>query len=346
MADEHSTVFVVGAGASAEVNMPLGSELKTKIAQLLDIRFDNSRHVSGDAKIVQALRLFMQSKGERDINPYLHACRRIAGAMPQAISIDNFLDAHVDDEKVVMCGKLAIVRAILESERRCNLYFERSRTHRFDFGRLETTWLNQFFQLLTENCRIDDLPQRLGKVTLIVFNYDRVVEHFLYHALQNYFGIDAGRAGELVFGMRILHPYGVVGKLPWAGGDPIVAFGDNTQHDQLLENAQQIRTFTEGADPESSDIETIRGAMQTANRLVFLGFAYHKLNIELICAPSKSEVPPADCYGTAFMISSSDCEVIESELRRLSGNGFARVSLRDLSCAGLFAEFRRSLSWA
>ena len=42
-------VLVLGAGASKEVNLPIGTELKSEIARLLDIRFEfGSRQKSGD----------------------------------------------------------------------------------------------------------------------------------------------------------------------------------------------------------------------------------------------------------------------------------------------------------
>ena len=34
------TVFIIGAGASTEVGLPVGDELKHKIAELLDIEID------------------------------------------------------------------------------------------------------------------------------------------------------------------------------------------------------------------------------------------------------------------------------------------------------------------
>ena len=46
--------------------------------------------------------------------------------------------------------------------------------------------------------------------------------------------------------------------------------------------ASQIRTFTEGTDPETSNIEALRQCLIESDRLVFLGFAYHRLNMELI----------------------------------------------------------------
>ena len=61
-------VFVVGAGASYEVGLPLGTELKKTISQNLDIRFENfSRMVSGDSTIYEAFRLEMNDLVEKSI---------------------------------------------------------------------------------------------------------------------------------------------------------------------------------------------------------------------------------------------------------------------------------------
>ncbi len=52
------TVYVVGAGASFEANLPTGKELKEEIASLLNIKFDFHTQMSGDHSIQQALREF------------------------------------------------------------------------------------------------------------------------------------------------------------------------------------------------------------------------------------------------------------------------------------------------
>ena len=54
-----NTVFVIGAGASKEANLPTGYELKSRIADLLDMRFESfgSSLKSGDYKIVESLKL-------------------------------------------------------------------------------------------------------------------------------------------------------------------------------------------------------------------------------------------------------------------------------------------------
>ncbi|MCP4585501.1 hypothetical protein, partial [Pseudoalteromonas sp.] len=114
-----NTVFVIGAGASKEANLPTGRELKDKISRLLDIRFDYRQQKHGDYLVVNALRELVKGEDGRsdDINPYIHEAWHIRDALPQAISIDNFIDSQRGNEKIAICGKLAIVRSILEAEK-------------------------------------------------------------------------------------------------------------------------------------------------------------------------------------------------------------------------------------
>jgi hypothetical protein len=221
-----NTVFVVGAGASQEANLPTGDELKRKIAQLLDVYFDLNQQKSGDHVIVAALDIFVRGIGSTDINPYLEEARHIKDALPQAISIDSFIDAHRGNDRIALCGKLAIVRSILDAEKSSILYFERSRIDsNINFSSLENTWYNSFFKLLTGNCGKNDLKERFQSITLIIFNYDRCIEHFIYCALQNYYKISEAEATEIVKNMNIYHPYGNVGTLPWMSRDGAIEFG-------------------------------------------------------------------------------------------------------------------------
>lgn len=342
------TLIVVGAGASSECNLPTGLELKSKIAGLLDIRFLNGFEMkSGDTLIYEALRLFVQNAGSRDINPYLHSGWRIRDAMPQAISIDNFIDSHQGDKKLEMCGKLAIVRSILEAERRSSLSVD-SQTNRQhpNYSMIVDTWYSAFMQLLTQNCRVEQLPERLSKIIFVVFNYDRCVEHFLFHGIQNYYGIDEAAAADALRNLLIFHPYGSVGALPWQRQASAVEFGGKTSSGQLLQLADGIKTFTEGTDPNASDIKAIREHFREAAVLLFLGFAFHKMNLALL----KPDVPhghPADVryFGTAAGMSNSDCELIREDLVGLASARPDRIVLRnDLKCGPFFREYWRSLS--
>jgi len=71
-----SLVLVLGAGASTEVNLATGHELKGKIASLLDIKFDHfgDRLLSGDGLIADALLRMSSERGLRDTVPLLDTC--------------------------------------------------------------------------------------------------------------------------------------------------------------------------------------------------------------------------------------------------------------------------------
>jgi hypothetical protein len=343
------TVFVIGAGASKEANLPTGSELKEKISYLLDITFDFSRQISGDRLITDALRIHVQGPGGQrgDINPHLEQAWFIRDAMPLAISIDNFIDAHRDNEKVALCGKLAIVRSMLDAEKNSLLYFEKSRQDsNINFISLDEAWYLSFFQLLTENCQKDNLKERFESVTLIIFNYDRCIEHFMFHALRNYYRISQAEAADIVKCISIYHPYESVGSLPWFDSRDSMEFGAEPYGEQLLRLAGKIKTFTEGTDPNSSDILKIRSHMSVTERLVFMGFAFHELNMQLI-VPDKHEdrkgIPPK-CYATTYLISKSDEEVIRQQIDNLYGLAI-NTKMEHLTCNKFITEFRRSLAF-
>ncbi len=342
---EKSLVLVVGAGASNEVNLPVGSELKKQIAKVLDIQYDHFQQKSGDVIINDS---FRNLATDHDINPYLGAAWRVRDAMPQAISIDNFIDSHQSDEKITICGKLAIARCILSAEYKSLLKIDRRNIYnKPDFSVLEPTWFNAFFQLLTENCQRENLPQRLSRVAIISFNYDRCIEHFLFWSFQNYYGMTDKEASDVLTHLEIHHPYGMVGKLPWQQGvHERFEFGDTPSFQQLLSLAGELRTFTEGIDPTKSDISAIQTAFSTAKRIVFLGFAFHRQNIELLFPDRGNGERMRSCcvYATAHGISSADIEVIKEELINRAGLHLPMAIRNDLKCAQLFSEFWRSLS--
>ena len=267
-----SLVLVVGAGASKEVGLPIGAELRSKIAEALNIQYEYGRtQVSGSKHIDNAFRVLVEDLNppSNNINSHLESSWRIRDAMPQAISIDNFIDSHREDERIAICGKLAIANCILAAEAESDLYVHRREHHsKIDFTSVESTWFNAFFQLLTENCREQEIEARLGQVAIITFNYDRCIEHYLHGALQNYYGVSSQRAAEALKQLQVFHPYGSVGTLPWQQGEGI-EFGASLHGRKLVQVSKGIRTFTEGTDPEHSDVESIQSVLNKRAALLF-----------------------------------------------------------------------------
>jgi len=349
---EKKTVFVIGAGASKEVKLPTGEELKKKIIRLLDIRFDFFRQESGDFLITEALKIHTNKDGGRgDINPYLHEAWHIRDALPQAISIDNFIDSQRENEKIALCGKLAIVRSILGAEKKSLLFFEKfTKEPGINFRSLESTWYTPFFQLLTENRSANELEGRFQSISLIIFNYDRCVEYFLFHSLQNYYKISQDDAIQLVNQIKVYHPYGSVGSLPWQSAGDTMDFGAEPKASQLLSLTRKIMTFAEGTDPDSSDILEIKNHICNLNKLVFIGFAFHKLNMQLISPPDcdNTFLNMSKCYATTLRISDSDKEVVREQINSLypsSADNKIDVNMANLKCNAFFSEFWRSLAF-
>jgi len=348
---DNKTIIIVGAGAGQEVHMPTGNELKHKISNLLCYRDDDevTKQLYGDKLIFRALsNISAKTENPTDeLNSYLQSAKVISDAMPQALSIDNFIDTHTNNKRIETCGKLAIVRAILEAENNSLIYFNENKNAHPDFNKLENTWFNSFFQLLTENCNVRDLHNRLSDITLIIFNYDRCIEHFLFHSLQNYYYIDEKKSAELLNLINIFHPYGVVGNLPWQNKRESIQYGGEPSQQHLINLSQKIRTFSEGTDPRSSEIISIHRNIHEADLIVFLGFAFHKLNMDLL-RPVEHDVGSCERKGffaTALKISDHDCDIIRGDIEQISPGKAVFIYIRnDLTCYKLFKEYWRSLS--
>ncbi|HEV2559327.1 MAG TPA: hypothetical protein VGU45_11925 [Microvirga sp.] len=353
------TLFVVGAGASCEVGLPSGAALRENIAKLLDIRFENGvRQQSGDYEVWQAISIAAKEAGHQaQVNAYRAAACQIAGAMTQAISIDNYIDAHRGNKMIEACGKIAIVRAILMAESQSAIYYGQDKHKPFNYAPPKA-WFQLFFQRLTEGVARSEVKNVFENVAIVTFNYDRCIEHYLYHALQNYYGIGASEAASLMETLRIYHPYGVAGRLPWqAEGQPGVAFGDEGYAQTLLHLSKQIKTFTERVEEERF-LDAIRSEVAQAETLIFLGFAYAEQNMELLTPPKHKVVEGGlttrtrKVIGTASGISAADVKVVIEQIAdfldrivRNDGPLGCQTNIRnDLYCAGLFEQYQRSMS--
>nr|WP_316640022.1 SIR2 family protein [uncultured Roseateles sp.] len=323
--------------------------MKQKIADAIEYRVSSGQiERSGDDEILNAIRLAGAKLGERDpINSFLHKCRQIRDAMPQAASIDNFIDAHRDDQKITLVGKLAIARCILRAEQKSSMWVNRARgVNRMDFKPIDGTWYVALFRLLVENCQRQDIAERLSRLTIITFNYDRCIEHYLHEALINYYSIQEDEAREILGHLNIYHPYGHIGPLPWERKPPAIGFGATPHHEELLAVAEQLKTFTEGTDESHSDIVDIRATVHSAKRMLFLGFAFNLQNLQLLYGSGTVTKRTCPVFGSAFGLSPSDVEMISQELMDLGGYMQAGdIHLRNShTCTQIFNEYGRSLS--
>ena len=85
----------------------------------------------------------------------------------------------------------------------------------------------------------------------------------------------------------------------------------------------------------------MRLAVNSADRIAFLSFAFHRQNIRLLW-PEKVPSRDAYVYGTAKGFSPSDIQFIANDIATQPGSR-GPFALRDLSCNELFHEYSRSL---
>jgi hypothetical protein len=342
------TVFIVGAGGSYEWNMPVGDQLRTLISEALDIRYSDGFRMDGrgDREIENALRHLNDN-----INLYLHECWKIRDGIILGHSIDNFIDAHRDNAKVQLLGKLGIVKCILKAERESKLYFDPNEANaNIDFREIQNTYLVKLWRILQEGVPIVEVDRIFDNCAIITFNYDRGIEHFFYHALQAYYYVPPEKAAQLVRKLNIHHAYGTVGNLPWQSQADSTPFGKGDGFpgivgQRLLDLASQIRTYTEQVE-DNDELAALRNEIQEAHTVVFLGFAYFKENLRLLNPGTDTQTKQV--YGTAFGMSAAATEWVYKQLSRMFGPFVSKSEQlklhRELTCSGLIDEYARQLS--
>jgi hypothetical protein len=223
-------------------------------------------------------------------------------------------------------------------ERASKLHFDPNQRERFKGDELSDTWFVKFMYMLGRGIPKENVRQIFDNVSFIVFNYDRCIEYFLFHALQRLYSIGENEAAAILDDLSIIHPYGSIGSLRE------VPFGATRANYVAL--AKGIRTYTEQVGEIAGEIAV---EVARANCIVFLGFAYHSQNLQII--HPEPLIPIIPVYGTAYKMSESDVHVVS---RRLVDfflpnvsvqNRRSQISLENkLTCSDLFDNYARSLT--
>lgn len=350
-----NTVFIVGAGGSYELGLPLGETLKSRICEIVRLdcngAFENSRFKYVINKTARAAMTAPEA--------YAAACQRILHGLPNVSSIDTFLDIHRDNKVLVEAGKIALVIAILEAERSCSLM------ERFDLYdgnihgpppavdagiKFEDSWFVQLGYLLTQDYTRADVRGIFDNVTFLTFNYDRCIETFAYNWLKETYEIAAGEAAAIASRLDVLHVYGTIGSPAWTGKPNFVEFGHKHGTDSRA-ITRDIRTFTETIESETAAL--IRNKIAEAETLVFLGFGWLPQNLEILGLKSPDN-NVARVFYTSYGISESDRGTILQDLGTMLFRNMVRASPRDShevqcfeergTCAELFRNHWRQLT--
>jgi len=347
------TLFIIGAGAGFDITMPMGDDLARNIAEHLNIRFDprDNRRASGNEVTFGALKLLARDDGPGpDVNPYCEAGRQIAGGLlGWSSSIDGYLNRHQDDLIVQKCGKLAIAQVILESESNCDLYVDLRQSDKLEFrngGKVRQSWFQALWSILeTGIVKSKNLESIFDKLSVITFNYDRTLEHFLHVGLQQAYHLPADDAAAIINEkLDIDHVYGQVGYLPWQGQGHSFPFGRKPESQHLVNLWSRISTFNEEI-TDRTFLEKLGMKVANAERIVFLGCHFHDQNTKILRSAPGGQHQQISVYATGFKRSTPAITQIKNQIQQMTNPRTPYIEIEtNWDCGKLFSEF--DTTWA
>ena len=257
-------VLVLGAGASLAMGYPIGNDLRNYI-----ITSDTDFHNSGE----NIYNLFSFKENEREF--FLEFRKS------QMLSIDAFLARRPEFSEI---GKKVIAAVLLSREVPNYLH---TNMH-------EDNWCFHFFNKIAANSW-DDL--NFSKYSVLTFNYDRSLEHYLLSAVCSSYGKTEKAASEKLSTLKILHIYGSVGStLP--NQEEYYPYSPTITPQRIEAAAKCLRVIPEGRNDDPS-IEEAKIILEEASQVCFLGFGFDETNINRL-APERTLQKTqiiATCYG-------------------------------------------------
>lgn len=275
------TTVVIGAEGGCELQLPSSAEMMARVAQGFEFRRMGTERETRDTTILAEYLGNVAKRLQKPEEEVRAAAERFRLATHIGRSVDALIDQNDNDPLVAMCGKLAIAHVTCQSEARSILRAEPRTPGELPIQGSDT-WLFQLAQLITSGVTSRQIEHCMDELTVITFGYDRSFEHFLPWALSMAFGMDLVEARHIVAAkLRIIHPFGAAGRLPWQSGKGPECDWGVEQPRNILAIAAQLRTSSEAL-RDSHVRKTIRYAVGEARRLVFLGFAFQPQHVDLL----------------------------------------------------------------
>ncbi len=236
-------VLVLGAGASFPYGFPLGNKLR-------DDAVNDSKKFFPEAleKVGFTIEQLEEFRGE------------LRKAMTP--SIDAFLesrDAYLD------IGKAVMAYFLIRCEDESTLYRTGNNQdwYAYLYGMMGHTDPSQFSK---------------NKLSIITYNYDRSFEYSFLNALKVRHNLSNEEAGSILNSIPIIHVHGKLGELKEldSNGRP---YNRDVSAESMKIAMNGIKVVHEDIDDDPAFLQA-REVLATAEHIVFLGFGYHRRNIE------------------------------------------------------------------
>jgi len=155
-----------------------------------------------------------------------------------------------------------------------------------------------------------------NKLSIITFNYDRSLEHYLLNSLINLHGRTLDECAETLAQVPIIHVYGQLGKVPYPQSRCHLYRPNRESFEDVARAAAGITLLHE----QASDLRQAHELLAAARRVCFLGFSYHPMNLERLTLKDSSLHRAV--FGAAFGLIGDEIHDVSERLHRtlLGGN--------------------------
>ena len=356
---KYQTVFVIGAGASSEI-MSKDFDLKNSIIEILtEIKNcqsykDSSRFLDFPDHIISAYNGIYEysNYNKNTFEKNLAIIDEITSSLELSSSIDNLLYDFKDNDLFQVIGKIAIVSAILKAENECALCDLTN--YKNIKPTMEGTWYYSLFLELTKQVTIFEFIERLKNIYFIIFNYDRTIEYYLFTMIKRFYKTNDIETAKIIYKMNIYHPYGLPGFLEFQKGIIKNRFG-NVNAINFFQLSSMIKTFMLDNNNYDQEHKTACDFLYNADKVFFLGFAFHPQNIDLLFPnkvtksiikeqDEKVDISHSNYYGTFYKIS----EVNQDDIKRKIIGKNERINNFEVSknkCVDFFIEFSNYITF-
>jgi hypothetical protein len=245
---QRPTAFIFGAGTSIPYGFPSGEEL-LRTARGFDLKnLKNKVYAPTLADQAEKLRLALSQTHDS--------------------SLDLLLELRPDITEI---GKRLIASLLLE--------LEFSSTYRFPAP--ADDWLTVFFgELVADTSSLEDFAK--NPVSLITYNYDRLLEYRLSGALMAHYGRPDADCIATLAKIPIIHLHGDLGHLPGFSAGDTVPFGpapSGPMFTQYVDHASKRIVIVHEARGETPDFDLARKILQSASQIIMVGFGYGAKNL-------------------------------------------------------------------
>jgi hypothetical protein len=321
--EERKQVLIIGAGASKPYGFPLGEEL-----------FNNVR--SNYPKISQ--RYISEALGSpnyegnmifKNAKAFAEGLNDISG-----ISLDKYI--NLNKAKKIE-GVKAIAIEILNCEQRAKYPGDSA---------IQGDWLKYLFSKMINGLdTFDQIKRKFNSgLGIITFNYDRMIENYLFCNLFNILkstGIHEREVAEIILTIPIIHVYGKTGYLGWEkeeGSSDIRYFGktDKLLFDDVNKISHMIQLIYDER-KNNDQISLAKRLIKEADRVLFLGFGYDELNLSILGFPQDHEAKRI--IGTAYRSTENEREHIRQLISGGDGNRYNEISIVDEDCLMILRNY-------